>query len=110
MGISTSPSLWIGDKGGHYYIRTVGNMIWWLGFLKNGRLINMFSGNRFGTTASGNWTDLIAAQGTTLRSGKLTISVSVKAIEVTYQTGGFPDRTLTPSPVKPIQFPKFTSG
>lgn len=107
MGISTSPSLWMGDKGGRYYIRQVGSTIWWFGLNKEVIWANVFSGTRFGNTASGYWAELWTSDETKPKGGKLLLTLSANVISVVYQTGGFPEKKLTASSKKPIPFPKF---
>jgi hypothetical protein len=73
---------------------------------QDGQRINVFSGTRFGQVASGSWAELFAADGSILRAGKLTVRLSADQIDVTYQTGKFPERKLTLSKSKPIPFPR----
>jgi len=107
MGISTSPSLWVGDKGGRYYIRKVGSTIWWFGLHKNEPWANVFEGTCFGNKASGYWAYVWSADEPKPKFGKLLLELSANKIEITYQTGKFPEKKLTLSSVKPPVFPKF---
>ena len=102
---------WKGDDGGLYYLRQIGNDLWWAGFstdtmewapyLHNGlAFTNVFHGTIEAGTATGDWVDV--PRGRILQNGTLTLSVSNNLISRQSATGGFGatrwTRTSSPSP------------
>ena len=66
------------DDGGHYYVRTVGNTVWWAGLSNNGdglAFSNVFRGkfDDKDDTIKGNWVDV--PRGGNLGRGGLTLQV-----------------------------------
>src|SRR5215475_7499003 len=86
---------WFADDGGAYYIRQVGNSLWWNGMSENGQgssFANVFRGTIKGDTIIGDWADV--PRGQTLNSGALIlriVNISPDQIEMRKQreTGGF---------------------
>ncbi|WP_448272192.1 hypothetical protein [Nostoc sp. DSM 114160] len=52
--------IWHSDDGGTYYVRQIGNEIWWLGMsADDGRTwTNVYKGTRIGDTVIGQWADV----------------------------------------------------
>jgi hypothetical protein len=98
MGISTSPSLWLGDKThGTYYIRGARGIIWSLGVDINRKWVNIFNGTEFMNVINGQWAEIWSAERKKLRSGSLLMRISGNTLQIANQTGGFPDRVLASS-------------
>jgi len=89
---------WLGDDGGLYYVRQIGNELWWAGFSTDTlecaadlhiglAFTNVFHGTISGSTASGDWVDV--PRGQSLQNGTLTLTVSNNLIQRQAATGGF---------------------
>ncbi|MEH1889272.1 MAG: hypothetical protein V7K92_07320 [Nostoc sp.] len=81
---------WQANDGGTYYIRQIGNQVWWYGEYSptNPAFSNVFNGTINNNQISGNWADV--PKGSTLSSGSLQLRiVSYNRIEAVSQTGGF---------------------
>ncbi len=89
---------WIANDGAIYYLRHIGNELWWAGFsvetpagigdLHKGLLFtNVFHGQLSGNTVAGEWADV--PRGRLLNSGTLALSVSADQIQRQAVTGGF---------------------
>ncbi len=81
---------WQGNDGGIYYIRQVGNRVWWSGESANngGDWSNVFQGTVAGTRLTGNWADV--PKGTSRQSGSLNLQLnSANRLSIVSQTGGF---------------------
>ncbi len=103
---------WRADDGGTYYVRQVGDEIWWLGQSADGSKswANVYHGVRNGTTVTGTWADV--PRGAKRSSGLLNLLVSdtgsgVSGWRTRRMTGGFSgmswfmpcsDNQLQPSP------------
>ena len=86
--------IWSSDDGGTYYIRQIGNDIWWVGMSgDNGKTwTNVFKGVRNGNTVTGQWADV--PRGSISSGGVLNLSVqgtkqSVSGFSRSQVTGGF---------------------
>ncbi|MEH2416311.1 hypothetical protein [Nostoc sp.] len=87
--------IWRSDDGGTYYVRQIGNEIWWLGMsADDGRTwTNVYKGTRIGDTVIGQWADV--PRGGIRSGGVLNLSVppgwngSVPEFSRNYVTGGF---------------------
>lgn len=87
--------VWRSDDGGTYYVRQIGNDIWWVGMsADDGRTwTNVFKGVRIGDTVIGQWADV--PRGGISSGGVLNLSVpqgwngSVPEFSRGYVTGGF---------------------
>jgi hypothetical protein len=78
------------DDGGTYYVRQVGNQIWWYGESGDGGATwsNVFSGTRSGNTVTGNWADV--PKGIIRGTGRLILHVdSPTSFHATGKSGGF---------------------
>lgn len=92
---------WRGNDGATYYIRRVGNRVWWYGekSATNPSFSNVFraafSGSiRTGSTVVGEWADV--PKGTFLNSGSLSFKViNPNFLQRTNQTGNFGGSTWT---------------
>lgn len=105
MGISTSPSVWRGDKGGQYCIRRIGDVVWWVCMQKDGSRASSFRGLLTANTVKGQWAELWPAK-TSPAAGNLALSLSSNhVIDVTGQTGGFKEKRLTLEPGGQIFLP-----
>src|SRR5581483_4034022 len=89
---------WLGDDGGLYYVRQIGNELWWAGFSTDPlecaadlhiglAFTNVFHATISGSTASGDWVDV--PRGQSLQNGTLTLTVSNNLIQRQAATGGF---------------------
>ena len=67
---------WSNNDGGIYYIRQVGNYVWWYGESGDGgkRWSNVFRGTISGNKIIGHWADV--PKGSILGSGEMTLSIS----------------------------------
>jgi hypothetical protein len=85
-GLGDLTGTWMGNDGGTYYIRQIGDEIVWFG---ESRLFsNVFFGRRSGDTVAGDWADV--PKGAILQSGTLTFIVDNPAVLTrTAETGGF---------------------
>ncbi len=61
------------NDGGHYYVRTVGNKVYWFGEHPNGTFANVFLGTLSGSQVTGNFYDV--PKGANTGSGALTIEI-----------------------------------
>lgn len=86
---------WIGNDGGSYYIRQIGNDIWWFGsnvFAGSNQsyiFSNVFHGIKNGLDIRGNWQDVPLGQ--TKSSGDISLSIDPSGTKITKitATGGF---------------------
>ncbi len=85
----TMDGTWKANDGGTYYVRQVGNQVWWFGESKKNGFSNVFRGNRSGNTVTGMWADIKGGTG----SGTLTFVISgtnsVGGWKKQSATGGF---------------------
>ena len=90
--------IWSANDGGVYYLRQIGNQLWWAGLslespqgvadLQQGiSFSNVLQGQLSGTTATGDWADV--PRGSILNSGILGLQVSPNHIQRLSATGGF---------------------
>jgi hypothetical protein len=93
--------VWHADDGSLYYIRQIGNQIWWAGmsvdstfgyldFFKGLRFTNVFQGTISGGHITGSWAD--APRGANLGNGTLVLDVvpgTPMTLQKVSQTGGF---------------------
>src|SRR5262249_45673979 len=104
--------IWSADDGGVYYLRQLGDIVWWAGlstespggtgdFHKGLRFSNVFRGRKSGDTITGEWADV--PRGQTLNYGVLTLDVflTTSGIEIRKrsQTGGFGGSVWRRSPL-----------
>jgi len=89
---------WSADDGGIYYLRQVGDRLWWAGFStenpggdrdvhKGLRFSNVFQGRIIGTKIAGEWADV--PRGQNFNSGSLTLEVGTGNLHRLSATGGF---------------------
>ena len=89
---------WLGNDGAVYFLRQIGNELWWAGFSvespaglsdlhKGLRFTNVFHGQISGNTVSGEWADV--PRGTNLNSGTLSLTAAAQQIQRQAATGGF---------------------
>jgi len=81
---------WNCDDGGTYFLRHMGNVLWWYGRSPDGGATwsNVFHGRVEGNQITGNWADV--PQGNNLNHGDMTLQVvSSKNLRVVSRTGGF---------------------
>jgi len=81
---------WTCDDGGKYYVRQIGNTVWWLGESgDNGATwTNVFNGNVQAPQFSGNWADV--PQGKITSSGVITLQIlDANHFRAVSKTGGF---------------------
>ncbi|MEH2337517.1 hypothetical protein [Nostoc sp.] len=81
---------WQANDGGTYYIRQIGNQVWWYGEYSptNPAFSNVFNGTINNNQINGNWADV--PKGSTLSNGSLQLKIdSYNRIEAVSQTGGF---------------------
>jgi hypothetical protein len=66
---------WGGNDGGTYYVRQIGNVVWWIGLdaTDGGNFANVFHGTRAGDLITGQWSDV--PRGTVMNNGVLAIEV-----------------------------------
>ncbi|TCP69719.1 hypothetical protein [Baia soyae] len=86
--------VWRGNDGGLYYIRQVGNTVWWTGLSNNGvgtNWTNVFKGQLTGDKAAGTWADV--PRGAVMSHGNLSFTVYYTAtgmqLKRTAVSGGF---------------------
>ena len=87
--------VWKSNDGGTYYIRQIGNDVWWSGMSgDNGKSwSNVFKGVKNGNTVNGQWADV--PKGRILSGGNLQMNINIigngyiSEFTKTYQTGGF---------------------
>lgn len=82
--------VWNCDDGGKYYIRQMGNKIWWYGEANPNSpgWSNVMYGTVNGNTIHGNWADV--PKGSTMNSGAMDLNVeSNNRLSATSKTGGF---------------------
>ncbi len=81
--------------GGYYYVRQIGNDVYWFGEHPNGNFANVMSGSASGNTINSKWWDI--PKGKTRSKGDLQLKVSADKNTLTYAsaTGGFSGRTWT---------------
>ena len=110
----TRPDLtgvWRGNANSYYYIREIGDVVWWLGFDDNSKyslhrpfdhnFVNVFSGVRTNDNfISGSWSDI--PRGASYRSGTLklqntTFAFFDDALVRNSETGGFGEYVWLPS-------------
>lgn len=80
---------WRGDDGGTYVVRTVGNVVWWIGRSSDGGTTwqNVFRGIRNGNLITGSWADVGSA---VQNAGTMTVRIrNTAALERVSETGGF---------------------
>jgi hypothetical protein len=81
---------WLCDDGGSYFVRQIGNEIWWHGLSRDGGATwsNVFHGRLDGRHVNGRWADV--PQGRIQGSGELTLQVfGNNQFKATRKTGGF---------------------
>jgi hypothetical protein len=91
---------WVGDDGGTYYLRQIGDQLYWFGEnnVSNPRWANVFLGRIQDDRVEGKWTDV--PKGQTVGNGTLLLEIindgnSLKAKE---KTGGFGGSNLNKLP------------
>ncbi|WP_052154238.1 hypothetical protein [Thermoactinomyces sp. CICC 10522] len=94
--VANPTGVYTSDDGGRYYVRQIGNTIWWAGLGNGGtgdNFTNVFRGTRTGNVVSGTWVDV--PRGTNTGSGTLSFQISLDPTtqRVTFTrrsaTGGF---------------------
>lgn len=82
---------WKGDDGGTYYLRQVGNQLFWYGerSTANPAWSNVFTGRVQGDRVRGEWADV--PKGRTMNEGRLDLSIERRGNELVAErkTGGF---------------------
>ena len=76
--ISNPTGVYDCDDGGRYYVRQIGNTIWWTGLGNAGdgdNFTNVFRGIRSGNVVRGTWVDV--PRGVTRGFGNLSFQISV---------------------------------
>jgi hypothetical protein len=112
--------IWTADNGAVYYVREIGNDVWWAGFdpdpfstlasksnsFERGLTsAQVFHGTLSGDTVNGNWAEVPRETGSTLGQGTLILAVShdsagsVIQFQTESQTGGFAARSWTRSSI-----------
>lgn len=76
-----------GNDNGHYYIRTVGNKVYWFGEHPNGNWANVFQGTLSGSQITGKFYDV--PKGGATGSGNLTLEVNNNGNGLVKLSGGF---------------------
>jgi hypothetical protein len=87
---------WQGNDGGTYYIRQVGDRVWWSGESARGGAAwnNVFHGTLSGNSLVGDWADV--PKGRSNQSGTLNLQLTTSnRLTVVNQTGGFGGTTWT---------------
>jgi len=78
------------NDGGTYYVRQLGNTVWWLGTSADdgGTYTNVFKGIITGSKINGNWADVPRGQNNA--GGAMTIQIlNPNSFKKLSQTGGF---------------------
>lgn len=75
------------NDNGHYYIRTIGNKVYWFGEHPNGNWANVFTGTVSGSRVSGTFYDV--PKGRATGSGSLTLEINSNGNSFTKVSGGF---------------------
>jgi hypothetical protein len=81
---------WNGNDGGRYFLRQVGNELWWYGMSGDGGAswTNVFQGRIEGNMVVGRWADIPHGRGT--GHGEMHLQVlSPNHLRATHRTGGF---------------------
>ena len=80
--------VWSCDDGGTYYIRQIGNTVWWSALSGDGGATwsHVFHGQRSGQTISGSWADV--PMGQIMGSGTLQLRVESGSVMVRLNTTG----------------------
>jgi hypothetical protein len=89
---------WSADDGGIYYLRQIGDRLWWAGFSTESpggtrdfnpgiQFSNVFQGRVAGNRIVGDWADVPRGQGS--NSGSLTLEVGTGNLRRLSATGGF---------------------
>jgi hypothetical protein len=121
---------WTADDGGIYYVRQLGNTIWWAGlstdspqgvndFQRGLRFTNIFRGTIEGNSINGTWTDV--PRGQSLKSGTLTLRIAERTVPLVHlvhkvlekqtETGGFSGTIWNPLiPQNPPRCDNITAG
>jgi hypothetical protein len=90
---------WHGDDLGTYYLRQIGNTVWWLGMSHDqGRTFaNVFRGSHASSTLEGQWIDVPMGLDGILSDGSLTLYGGSKATDLVKnaQVGSFGSQTWT---------------
>ncbi|MBZ9714873.1 MULTISPECIES: hypothetical protein [Deinococcus] len=85
--------VWRANDGGTYYVRQLGNQVWWVGMSSDSgkSWTNVFHGTRTGNTVKGTWADVPRGQISSGGSMTLTLSGvnSVLGFKRTAATGNF---------------------
>lgn len=98
--------VWSCDDGGLYYIRQLGDTLWWYGehSLSNPAFSNVATGTINGNTISLNWADV--PKGQTTSSGILVLNIeSSDRLTALQKTGGFGGSTWTRTAAIPVGSP-----
>lgn len=76
------------NNGGYYYVRQIGNKVYWFGEHPNGNFANVMSATISGNTINGKWWDV--PKGRTQNKGVIKLKVSADKNTLTYvsSTGG----------------------
>ncbi len=89
-GITSLTGVWNGDDGGKYYLRQLGNTLWWYGELNptSPNWSNVAHGTISGDTIQLEWADV--PKGGIMQNGALTLKVvSNNELQAVYKSGGF---------------------
>ena len=83
---------WRSNDGGTYYLRQIGDTLWWNGMSggNDGRTYNnVFKGTitYVNNTIVGEWADV--PRGTNMNAGKMNLQWSYTTLQKIFQTGGF---------------------
>lgn len=102
---TTIKKVYKGNDGGYYYVRKVGNVVYWFGEKPNGAFANVFKGTLSGNTITGTWQDV--PKGNTKNKGTLKLKVTNGGNKLSRisQTGGFSGSQWTATPL-PSNLPK----
>jgi hypothetical protein len=116
-GSTSLTGIWTSNDGGLYYIRQIGDVIWWLGVSPDdGRTwTNVFHGRLIGDEIVGEWADL--PRGEIRNHGTLFVRVKTNpagetVLEKWISTGGFGANTWTGQNAepRPLQIDPQTAG
>ena len=82
---------WNCDDGGQYYLRHLGNTLYWYGerSAANPAWSNIFQGNVQGERVNGNWVDVPKGQASSRGVLQMQIKDNGNVLEATHKTGGF---------------------